>query len=158
MQAMRTRAKLPVSVPGVCLLLLMGCSNDQDLPEPTGDVQQVEARQGPDAQEDAGAGLEGGDVAQPSEEEPTALNPELSASAPPAMRRLSASQYRHTLTDWFGEALITPASLEPDLRADGLSAIGASVNGLSSLGVERYVKGAASVAAQLVEYAPIFAA
>ena len=71
------------------------------------------------------------------------------------MRRLSAGQYRHTLTDWFGDALVTPSSLEPDLRSKGLSAIGASVNGLSSLGVERYVKGAANVAAQLVDYAPI---
>ncbi|MDP6942556.1 MAG: DUF1595 domain-containing protein, partial [Myxococcota bacterium] len=34
-------------------------------------------------------------------------------------------------------------------------AVGASVNGLSSLGVERYFNGAKSVASQLVEIAPL---
>ena len=50
------------------------------------------------------------DVAEAEElSEPQGLNPTLPAAAQPVMRRLSASQYRHTLTDWFGDALVAPS-------------------------------------------------
>ena len=94
------------------------------------------------------------DVGTPVDE-PVALDPDLESDAPPVMRRLTASQYRHTLEDWFGPGLVPPTNLEPDGRSEGLYAVGASVNGLSSLGVERYVKGAVSVAVQLIDFAPI---
>ena len=86
------------------------------------------------------------------------LNPAIEGDPSPALRRLTATQYRHTLSDWFGPELVVPSMLEPDARSEGLYAVGASVNGVSSLGVERYVNGAKSVASQLVTYAPLRAA
>ena len=89
------------------------------------------------------------DVALPS------LNPDGEISVEPVLRRLTASQYRNILADWFGSELALPATLEPDARSEGLYAVGASVNGLSSLGVERYFKGAKFMASQLVELATL---
>ena len=83
------------------------------------------------------------------------LDPELEEAATPVLRRLTATQYRNTLDQWFGEDLTLPASLEPDSQSDGLYAVGASVNGVSSLGVERYYAAAGNVATQLVEVAPL---
>jgi len=83
------------------------------------------------------------------------LNPESAAAPHPVLRRLTASQYRHTLSDWFGDALVLPSTLEPDGRSEGLYAVGASLNGLSTLGVERYFNGARAMASQLTGLAPL---
>ena len=90
-------------------------------------------------------------VAEPVVDPLPPLNPEAALDAQPVLRRLTASQYRNTFSDWFGDELALPATLEPDARSEGLYAVGASINGLSSLGVERYVNGAKFLAAQLVE-------
>ena len=83
------------------------------------------------------------------------LDPELESPPPVVLRRLTTTQYRNTLAGWFGEDLVLPASLEPDVRSDGLFAVGASVNGVSLVGVERYFNGAKNVASQLVEVATL---
>ena len=83
------------------------------------------------------------------------LDPGVAEAPAATLRRLTSSQYRNTLSQWFGEELVPPTSLEPDSPSAGLYAVGASVNGLSALGVERYFSAAKNVAAQLVEYAPL---
>jgi hypothetical protein len=84
-----------------------------------------------------------------------ALNPPDEVAGEPVLRRLTSSQYRNIIADWFGDELAPPATLESDARSEGLYAVGASVNGLSSLGVERYFNGAKFVASQLVELATL---
>ncbi len=70
--------------------------------------------------------------------------------AAPVLRRLTAPQYTNALHDLFGDALVVPAKLEPDLSIDGLVAIGASRGTVSSRGVELYEEGAFLVAEQVV--------
>lgn len=68
----------------------------------------------------------------------------------PQLRRLTYSQYVHTIDDLFGEGLVLPTVLEPDSRAAGLYAVGASVTSISSLGVERYEAAAFDIAEQVL--------
>lgn len=86
---------------------------------------------------------------------PLDLDPPLEDVPDPLLRRLTASQYRNTIRDWFGDELVLPGSLEPDVRSEGLYSVGASVSGLSTLGVERYRNAAKSIAGQLVEIVPL---
>ncbi len=69
---------------------------------------------------------------------------------PAQLRRLTYSQYVHTIDDLFGVGLVLPSVLEPDTRADGLYAVGASVTSISSLGVERYEGAAYDIAEQVL--------
>lgn len=73
------------------------------------------------------------------------------AAVPPpaALLRLSSAQYAHALRDLFGEGLIVP-SLEAEQRVEGLFAVGAARNAVSSYGVEKYEAGAYSVASQVL--------
>jgi hypothetical protein len=71
--------------------------------------------------------------------------------APAQLRRLTDAEYRNTLVDLFGEDLVLPVSLEPDLEVDGLVAVGAAQAAISPLGVERYEDAAYLVAEQVAE-------
>ncbi|MGB0591377.1 MAG: DUF1592 domain-containing protein [Myxococcota bacterium] len=135
------------------LLSLVGCYGEMPAPvaTPVEDAAASEPASTGDTSPGDGDEPTPADVASAVED----LDPPLESDAPPVMRRLTASQYRHTLSDWFGPDLVVPTSLERDGRSEGLYSVGASVNGLSSLGVERYVKGAVSVAVQLIEFVPI---
>ena len=64
--------------------------------------------------------------------------------APPALTRLTEVQYQNAVRDLLGDGLALPPQLEPDLRADGLRAIGATVAAVSPRGVELYADAAAS--------------
>ena len=77
-------------------------------------------------------------------------NPPITYPGATVLRRLSTTQYRNTLIDWFGTQLELPGTLEPDVRVERLYAVGAGVGGLSGLGAERYFQGAKTVAGQLV--------
>ena len=68
----------------------------------------------------------------------------------PVLRRLTYSQYVHSIDDLFGPGLVLPEELEPDSRVSGLQAVGASVTSLSSLGVERYESAAYDIAEQVL--------
>ena len=70
--------------------------------------------------------------------------------APATLRRLTAAEYTNTLRDLFGEALVLPTSLEPDLDVHGSYEIGAGQTAISPLGVERYEDAAWLVAGQLM--------
>ena len=54
----------------------------------------------------------------------------------PHLRRLSVSQYHNIITDNFGEGLVIPSSLEPDVQSHGLLSIGAALTSISPVGVE----------------------
>jgi hypothetical protein len=69
--------------------------------------------------------------------------------APPALPRLTRTQYLHSVADVFGANLALPSSLEPDAVFDDLASVGASVAKVSPRGVELYEDAARSLAAQV---------
>lgn len=68
--------------------------------------------------------------------------------APPVLRRLSQSQYEHAIEDLFGAEIVAfvPKTLEPELRLDGLAAIGSSQVAFSPRGIARFEETAYAVA------------
>lgn len=73
----------------------------------------------------------------------------------PVLRRLTKEQYGNVLRDAFGDKLVIPTSLEPDNRSHGLMAVGASINGLSPVGAEKYFSAAKAVSKQVVNQAEL---
>lgn len=71
-------------------------------------------------------------------------------AAPPTLRRLTTTQYRHAIRDLFGADVVLPSSLEPDERIEGLMAVGSARTTISSYGAERYAQAAYSVARQVL--------
>ncbi len=67
-----------------------------------------------------------------------------------AVRRLSADQYRNIVHDVFGASIELGGKLAPDLRLDGLSAIGAARVSITAQDMEQYDAMARSIAAQVV--------
>ncbi len=67
------------------------------------------------------------------------------------MARLTARQYHNSIADVFGDEVVPPAALEPDLPAHGLQVVGAATNSVSARGVEQWFEGARSIAGQLVK-------
>ena len=76
--------------------------------------------------------------------------PEVEPAAP-TLRRLTASQYRHSVLDLFGEDLALPENLDEDWESDGLYALGAAVVTTSPYGVEKYEDAAVVVAEQALD-------
>jgi hypothetical protein len=74
-----------------------------------------------------------------------------SAQLPPvkvAIRRVTESQYRHTIADLFGSEIKINARFEPEKRDEGLLAIGTPQLSLTSAGFEQYFALASSIADQ----------
>ncbi len=65
-------------------------------------------------------------------------------------RRLSQDQYRQVIGDLFGPSIKVGGRFEPDIRRDGLLAMGASQVAVTASGLEEYDKIARNVAAQVV--------
>jgi len=66
------------------------------------------------------------------------------------MRRLSASQYRHTIADVFGPDIVVSGRFEPIVRPEhGLLAAGARAAAISPAGIEQYDAMARNIAAQV---------
>ena len=65
-------------------------------------------------------------------------------------RRLSQEQYRQVVSDLFGPSIKVGGRFEPDIRRDGLLALGASQVSVTASGLEEYDKIARNVAAQVV--------
>jgi hypothetical protein len=82
-----------------------------------------------------------------------ALKPRRPENAPgPAVtRRLTADQYRNIIADVFGEDIDLGGRLEPDLREDGLLAVGASEVSIAPAGMEQYDAMARAVAGQSLD-------
>ncbi len=69
---------------------------------------------------------------------------------PVAMRRLTPPQYHRAIEDAFGPEIEVAGRFEPDLREDGLVAVGTAVVTVSPVGFEQYEAIARHVAAQVV--------
>src|ERR1700761_483160 len=72
---------------------------------------------------------------------------------PEVTRRLSQEQYRQVVSDLFGPSIKVGGRFEPDIRRDGLLAMGASQVSVTASGLEEYDKIARNVAAQVVSEA-----
>ncbi len=69
---------------------------------------------------------------------------------PPQMRRLTEAQYRNTIADVFSDEITVVGRFEPEIRIDGLGAIGASQASISASGYEQYYGIAGSIADQVI--------
>lgn len=72
-------------------------------------------------------------------------------AGPPVIRRLTADQYRNIVRDVFGADIDLGGRFEPDLRVDGLLAVGASRVSVTAAGMEQYDAMGRAVAAQVVD-------
>lgn len=73
------------------------------------------------------------------------------ASGPAVTRRLTAEQYRNIVNDVFGGDIDLGGRFEPDLRVDGLLAVGASQVSVTAAGMEQYDAMGRAVARQVVD-------
>jgi hypothetical protein len=67
-----------------------------------------------------------------------------------ALRRITESQYRHTIADVFGPEIKISARFEPEQRVDMLLAIGSAQLSLTSSGFEQYFALASSISDQVL--------
>lgn len=67
-----------------------------------------------------------------------------------ALRRITASQYRHTIADVFGPEIKVEGRFEPDNRRSGLMALGASSSTVSTSGFSQYFTIARKVTDQVL--------
>lgn len=72
-------------------------------------------------------------------------------AAPAALRRLTTTEYHHTIVALFGDDITVPTDLEVDAIANGLEAIGASASTLSPKAVEKLEAAAIAVANQVID-------
>ncbi|CAD7340011.1 DUF1592 domain-containing protein [Sphingomonadales bacterium 56] len=74
------------------------------------------------------------------------------ADTPPSqIRRLTESQYRNVIADVFGPDIKIVGRFEPDLRIDGLQAVGTSAVSVTAAGLEQYENLARSISAQVTD-------
>lgn len=72
-------------------------------------------------------------------------------AAPSQIRRLTEGQYRSAIADAFGPEIKVVGRFEPDLRIEGLQAVGASAVAVTPAGLEQYEEIARGIAAQVVD-------
>ena len=65
--------------------------------------------------------------------------------------RISPEQYRRTIEDIFGSSILVSGRFEPQIRQDGLLAVGAKRSSVTSSGFEQYDSLARDIAAQVVD-------
>lgn len=75
----------------------------------------------------------------------------LTSTPPSQIRRLTESQYRSVIADIFGPDIKVVGRFEPDLRIDGLQAVGSSAVSVTSAGLEQYETLARNIAAQVTD-------
>jgi len=68
-----------------------------------------------------------------------------------ALRRITETQYRHTIADVFGSEIKINARFEPEKRIDRLLAIGSAQLSLTSSGFEQYFTLADSISGQVLD-------
>jgi hypothetical protein len=73
------------------------------------------------------------------------------AGGPAQIRRLTESQYRHAIADIFGDDIKVAGRFEPDIRADGLLAVGSGRVTVTPAGFEQYDSIAQGIALQVVD-------
>ena len=68
-----------------------------------------------------------------------------------ALRRLTQDQYRNVIIDVFGPTIDVSGRFEPDVRQDGLLAVGTSRVSVTQTGLEQYDAMARSIATQVLD-------
>ena len=71
------------------------------------------------------------------------------ATAQSSVRRLTEAQYRNVIADVFGRNVEVVGRFEPDLRVDGLAAVGSSAVSITPAGLEQYDAIARHIVAQV---------
>lgn len=74
-----------------------------------------------------------------------------SAGTSPGLRRLTQDQYRNAIADIFGADIRVPGRFEPEVRRDGLLAVGSRMVSITPAGIEQYDLMARQIAAQVVD-------
>lgn len=74
-----------------------------------------------------------------------------SGAAPAKLRRLTEAQYRRSIADVFGEDVSVVGRFEPDLRVEGLLAVGTGRVSITLGGMEQYESIAREIARQVVD-------
>ncbi len=72
---------------------------------------------------------------------------------PPGMRRLTESQYRQTIADIFGTNIKVSGTFEPEIRTDGLLALGGAQGGLTPAAYDQYDSFARDISQQVLDAA-----
>lgn len=72
---------------------------------------------------------------------------------PISLRRLTEPEYRQIIADVFGTTIKVPGRFEPDIRDNGLIAVGTSRESVAGTGFEQYDLTARGIAAQVVDEA-----
>jgi hypothetical protein len=70
---------------------------------------------------------------------------------PAEIRRLTEAEYRQSIADIFGDDIKVAGRFEPDMRADGLLAVGTAKVTVTPAGFEQYDSMAHGIAAQVVD-------
>jgi hypothetical protein len=74
-----------------------------------------------------------------------------SGGGPAQVRRLTEAEYRQTVADIFGDDIKVAGRFEPDMRAEGLLAVGTAKVTVTPAGFEQYDAMAQTIAAQVVD-------
>ncbi|WP_425409847.1 DUF1592 domain-containing protein [Hyphococcus sp.] len=69
----------------------------------------------------------------------------------PVMRRLTAEQYKNVIADLFGRDIELGGRFEPDLREEGLFAVGSSYVSVTGSGMEQYDVMGRTIASQVLD-------
>jgi hypothetical protein len=102
----------------------------------------------------AAAALASCSQSAPQDKTSTAAAPapaSLEAPSQLVMRRLTGEQYKNIMTDVFGPTIDFGGRFEPDMRTDGLLAIGSSHVGVTAAGMEQYDAMSRTIARQIVD-------
>lgn len=81
---------------------------------------------------------------------PSSHSAEDVATTKVALRRITETQYRHTIADVFGPRIKVEARFEPERREEGLLALGSAMLSLTSSGFEQYFSLASAIAEQVL--------
>lgn len=98
------------------------------------------------------AGCGPDDPADGTDTDPVVVVPDEPTADPvePLLRRLTSAQYASSVVALLGPAADASVRLEPDVDELGFASVGAGVNAVSALGVERYEDAAAQIADRVV--------
>jgi hypothetical protein len=81
----------------------------------------------------------------------TKAKPAAEAGGIVGMRRLTEGEYRRSISDIFGGAIKVQGRFEPEVRRDGLIAIGSGQASITSSGMEQYYAIASGISAQVLK-------
>lgn len=68
---------------------------------------------------------------------------------PPQIRRLTQEQYRNSIADIFGSEIEIPGRFDPDMRSQGMVALGTSTSSVTPMGFEQFDVMARAIAEQI---------